>query len=66
MTARVRPLVSARWLLLAGGPLVIFAIIYVWPILQVMRGSLDRFDPITGAIPDLSPDFYVKFLTDSF
>jgi putative spermidine/putrescine transport system permease protein len=34
--------------------------------LQILRSSLDRFDPITGVIPALAPDFYVKFLTDSF
>lgn len=66
MTASARQVVSSRWLLLAGGPIVLFAVIYAWPILQIMRGSLDQFDPLKGSIPALRPDFYVKFLTDSF
>lgn len=55
-----------RWLKRAALPAAIFAVIYAWPMLQILRSSLDRFDPITGVIPALAPDFYVKFLTDSF
>jgi len=55
-----------RWLRLAALPAVLFAVIYAWPMFQILRGSLDGFDPITGVIPALKPDFYIKFLTDSY
>ncbi|CAN5197137.1 ABC transporter permease [soil metagenome] len=55
-----------NWLLLAGGPAVVFALIYGLPILQLFRGSLDRFDPITGSISAVDPGYYIKFLTDSY
>jgi putative spermidine/putrescine transport system permease protein len=59
-------LALARWLRLAAVPAVLFAIIYAWPMFQILRGSLDGFDPITGVVPALKLDFYVKFLTDSY
>jgi putative spermidine/putrescine transport system permease protein len=52
--------------LLAAGPVGLFAVIYAWPLLGTLRSSFDRFDPIMGSIPDSSPAFYVKFLTDSY
>src|SRR5918994_3267783 len=66
MIGRLGRHLDGRWLLLACGPLLLFSIIYVLPILQLFRGSLDRFDPITGSIPDVHIGFYWKFLTDSF
>jgi putative spermidine/putrescine transport system permease protein len=34
--------------------------------LQIIRASLDQFDPITGVIPAWRLDFYTKFLGDSY
>ncbi len=55
-----------RWLRLALLPTALFAVIYAWPMVQILRGSLNGFDPIAGIVPALKPDFYVKFLTDSY
>lgn len=66
MKAATDRIISGRWLLLASVPFILFAVIYAVPILQVFRGSLDHFDPITGSIPALQPGWYVKFLTDGF
>jgi putative spermidine/putrescine transport system permease protein len=66
MRARRRTRRTTGWLLLAGGPALLFAVLYAWPMLQLARGSLDAFDPIKGASPAWQPGFYVKFLTDSY
>jgi putative spermidine/putrescine transport system permease protein len=55
-----------RWLLLAGGPLVLYGVIYGLPVLQLFRGSLDQFHPLKGAISAVDPAFYVKFLGDPY
>ncbi|MGF7160088.1 putative spermidine/putrescine transport system permease protein [Rhodoligotrophos appendicifer] len=55
-----------QWLLLALLPIILFAVLYGLPVYQLFRGSLDRFDPITGASSAFQFDFYTKFLTDSF
>ena len=55
-----------RWLLLAGGPLILYSIVYALPVLQLFRGSLDQFHPLKGAISAVDFAFYVKFLTDPY
>ncbi len=54
------------WLALASIPIIIFAVIYAVPMIQLVRGSFDQFDPIKGPISAFDPGFYVKFLTDSY
>jgi putative spermidine/putrescine transport system permease protein len=56
----------SRWLLLASGPLILYGVLYGYPIFQLVRGSFDAFDPLKGSISAFQPDFYTKFLTDSF
>jgi putative spermidine/putrescine transport system permease protein len=56
----------SHWLKRAAIPAALFAVIYAWPMLQILRSSFNQFDPISGVIPAWKPDFYVKFLTDSF
>ncbi|MGE4247488.1 MAG: ABC transporter permease [Parvibaculaceae bacterium] len=55
-----------QWLVLAGAPIVLYAVIYALPVLELFRGSLDRFDPVKGAISAFDFGFYEKFLTDSY
>ena len=55
-----------RWLALCGPAILIFAVLYVTPLLQLVRLSFDRFDPSSGVIPDFQLGFYVRFLTDSY
>lgn len=54
------------WLTLAALPLIVFGIIYAVPMVELVRASFNRFDPVTGAIPALDPGYYIKFLTDSY
>jgi putative spermidine/putrescine transport system permease protein len=55
-----------NWLMLAGLPLVLFAVFYVVPVLQLFRLSLSRFDPNVGIIPAIDPGYFVSFLGDSY
>ncbi|MDW6021133.1 ABC transporter permease [Mesorhizobium sp. BAC0120] len=54
------------WLALALVPLVLFAIFYVVPVVQLFWLSLSRFDPAVGIIPAVDPGYFFTFLTDSY
>ncbi|WP_412050192.1 ABC transporter permease [Hoeflea sp. Naph1] len=54
------------WLALALVPLIVFAVIYVAPVLQLFWLSLSRFDPSSGIVPAVDPSYYVEYLTDSY
>ncbi len=66
MTPFTQGSATLRWLTLAGGPILLYAIIYAVPVLQLFRSSLDQFDPVKGAISAVDLGFYAKFLTDSY
>ncbi|MCC6205745.1 MAG: ABC transporter permease [Hyphomicrobiales bacterium] len=55
-----------NWLILAGLPLVLFAIFYVVPVLQLFWLSLSRFDPSVGIIPAVDPGYFISFLGDGY
>ncbi len=55
-----------NWLLLAGLPLVLFAIFYVIPVAQLFWLSLSRFDPGVGIIPAVDPGYFISFLGDGY
>lgn len=54
------------WLALALAPLLLFAVFYVVPVLQLLWLSLSRFDPAVGIIPAVDPSYFLAFLTDSY
>lgn len=66
MTGRLAGSELRGWLSLAALPLVIFTFIYAVPMIQLVRGSFNEFDPIAGPIPAFDFGFYAKFLTDSY
>ena len=55
-----------RWWALVIVPMAVFAVLYAAPVAQLLRSSLDGFDPIKGVIPEFSFKFYTKFLSDPF
>jgi putative spermidine/putrescine transport system permease protein len=55
-----------HWLILAAVPLVLFGILYVFPVLQLFSLSLSRFDPNVGIIPAIDPAYFIAFLGDGY
>jgi putative spermidine/putrescine transport system permease protein len=55
-----------RWCLLAAGPLFAYGVIFIFPMLQLVRSSFDQFDPLKGSVSAFDMAFYVKFVSDPF
>lgn len=55
-----------NWLVLAGLPLILFAVFYVIPVGQLFWLSLSRFDPSVGIIPAVDPGYFISFLGDGY
>src|SRR4051794_22191911 len=54
------------WLPLAVAPLMLFALFYAMPVLQLFWLSLSRFDPSVGIIPDFQLGNFSAFLGDGY